>query len=70
MGKHATEEQIALCVDALMLKRQTKVPEYILDHVGECFECKMAIVGTFQLMEHVCSDTRLFDRSGTARLRK
>lgn len=51
MGKHVTEEQIALCVDAIMLDTQAQLPESILAHVGECFECKMEVMETLWLMK-------------------
>ena len=51
MERQLTEEEIALYVDALELKKLEGLPEAIVDHVQECLECKMEIVEVWELIE-------------------
>lgn len=51
MERHLTDEEIALYVEALELKKQERLSEAILDHVQECLECKMEIVEVWELIE-------------------
>ena len=51
MEQHLAENEIALYVDALIADRQVQLPQEILEHVEECFECKVEIVEVLRLVE-------------------
>ena len=53
MENHLPEEQLALYVDALVLDQQDQLPEEILEHVEECEECKMEVIGVRELIEGI-----------------
>jgi hypothetical protein len=58
-GKHLSDEGVALYVDALKLNTLEQLPPIILDHVGDCHECKKNITGLFALLDDVdYSDVR------------
>ncbi|MBC8490235.1 MAG: tetratricopeptide repeat protein [Bacteroidetes bacterium] len=48
---HLTEEGIALWVDALLFKKEDKLPANISEHVEHCLECKEAIVDLYGIMK-------------------
>jgi hypothetical protein len=49
MGNHLSEDQLALYVDALVSDTQDQLPE----HVEECEECKMEVIGVRELIEGI-----------------
>jgi len=59
---HLTEQKIAQYVDVHMLEEQGQLPEYILEYVEECLECKMEIMEVWELIEAV-ERLPMFDNS-------
>ena len=51
METHLTEQELAQYVDALVLDQQDQLPEEILEHVAERFECKVEIMGVWESIE-------------------
>jgi len=51
MGNHLSDEQLAHYVDALVSDHLDQLPEEILEHVEECFECKVTILDELDLVE-------------------
>lgn len=49
---HLTENEIAQYVDALVSEKQDQLPEEILQHVEECFECKADLLEVWELGRH------------------
>jgi len=47
---HLTEEGTALYVDALKLSRLSKLPRWMVDHVGDCRICKERVTGLYALL--------------------
>jgi anti-sigma factor RsiW len=56
MESHLTENELAQYVDALLSDKQDQLPEEILEHVEECFECKMEIIEVWELIKADASD--------------
>ena len=48
---HLDENKIAQYVDALSADTKDQLPEEILEHVAECLDCKVAIMGVLPLVE-------------------
>ena len=48
---HLDENEIAQYVDAQMLDTQNQLPAEMLEHVEDCFECKVEIMEVIELME-------------------
>ena len=46
---HLDEQELAQYVDALINDKQGQLPEYILQHVEECAECKIGITEVLEL---------------------
>jgi hypothetical protein len=53
MNKHPTEQELAQYVDALVLDKQDQLPEEMLEHVEECFECKVEVLEVLGLIEAI-----------------
>ena len=51
MESHLDENEIAAYVDALREDLQDQLPGEILEHVAECFECKVEIIEVWELVE-------------------
>ena len=50
---HLNEQEIARCVDALMNDQHGQLPEYMLNHVEECEECKVEVMGVLDLIASI-----------------
>jgi len=50
---HLTEQAIGLYVDAVQLKQKPNLPEEVLLHVQECFDCRDKIVGVSSFLSGV-----------------
>lgn len=55
MDKHLTEQELAQYVEALVLEKQGQLPENMREHVADCFQCKVEILGVWELVEPVGS---------------
>jgi hypothetical protein len=53
METHLTEQELAQYVDALVLNEPDQLPEEVLEHVAECFECKGEILEVWELIEDI-----------------
>lgn len=53
MEQRLTELEVTQYVDALASDKQDRLPEEILEHVEECFECKAEIVQVWELIEAI-----------------
>jgi hypothetical protein len=71
MESHLREQELAQYVDALATDQQDRVPQEILEHVQECFACKVEVMEVLELKEAVgpsernliCSLIQKFQRS-------
>ena len=54
---HLDEQELAQYIDALMFDKQGQLPEYILEHVEECFGCKVEIREVLALAQFVRSQS-------------
>ena len=50
MESHLSEQELAQYVDALVLDKEDELPQEVLEHVAECFECKIEIMEVFELV--------------------
>lgn len=50
---HLTEEGVALYVDALLLQRVEELPSSLRNHVENCLECEIQIMGVYELSKKV-----------------
>ncbi len=49
--KHLNTEGVSLYVDAILYKRQSELPEEVLNHVEGCEQCKIAIIEVYELLK-------------------
>lgn len=54
---HLDEQELAQYVDALIFDEQSRLPEYILEHVEECLVCKKEVMEALGLVEFVGSQS-------------
>jgi hypothetical protein len=54
MENHLDENEIAQYMDAIEAGKQDELTTEIRAHVEECFECKVEIVETLELLQTKC----------------
>ena len=55
MEEHLTEEELAQYVDSLVLDKQGRVPAGLLEHVADCYDCKVEIMDVRELIQAIGS---------------
>jgi hypothetical protein len=51
LESHLSEQELAQYVDALVLDKEDELPQEVLEHVAECFECKVEIMEVLEIIE-------------------
>lgn len=50
MESHLDENELAQYVEAIALNRQNELPKGILEHIAQCFECKVEVLEVLELV--------------------